>query len=620
LLGRLEMKGRNYAAAEDYLRKSVEITDDLRRGSPSTDLTAAFSATVYDRYEIYIECLMHQYEMRPDQTRLVQAFETSERFRGHSLAELLRTARPGALDGIDPSLAKTEESLREELTVKQDSKIDLLKGPYTTEEITALDAEIAATKAEHDRIVETIRARYPGLDQIISPAALSLDKIQREILSDDQTLLLEYTLGTDKGYVWAVTHDGITSYPLPPREEIEEAARNVYDRLSGPPKDGSESQLSAAIGALSELVIAPVEPELSKRRIIIVADGALNYVPFQVLTRPSAGDEPLIATCEIVNVPSASILGELRKTAASRRPSKIVAAFGDPVFPSNYAQASGSSSGGQSTMAEALENGSWRHALRDVELNGDFFDPSLIEPLFYAKRELNDLRRAASGQGAFICSDFAASRERLLSTDLSQYAILHLATHGLLDSARPENSGIVLSLVGPDGKPQNGFVGLKDIYSLHARVDLVVLSACRTALGKEVRGEGLLGLTRGFMYAGASSVMASLWKVDDEATAELMRQFYDSLLRKKMTPAAALMNAQNEIRRKPEWRSPYYWAAFTLQGEYREVLPIAPSRTFSTPMIAIAACVLAIVAAITFGYLKRRRSYQPRTKVVGPIE
>ena len=134
----------------------------------------------------------------------------------------------------------------------------------------------------------------------------------------------------------------------------------------------------------------------------------------------------------------------------------------------------------------------------------------------------------------------------------------------------------MLSTVNRDGQEQNGFVGLQDIYGLRAPVDLVVLSACQTALGKDVRGEGLLGLTRGFMYAGASSVVASLWKVDDEATAELMRQFYTNMLRKGMTPADALRAAQNSIRQRPEWQAPYYWAGFTLQGEYRQV--IKPAR------------------------------------------
>jgi hypothetical protein len=163
-------------------------------------------------------------------------------------------------------------------------------------------------------------------------------------------------------------------------------------------------------------------------------------------------------------------------------------------------------------------------------------------------------------------------------------------------------------MVNREGKDQNGFVGLQDIYGLHAPVDLVVLSACRTGLGKDVRGEGLIGLTRGFMYAGASSVVASLWKVDDEATAELMKRFYANMLQRHMPPSTALRAAQNSIREQPQWSAPYYWAAFTLQGEHLRVIkPKQPSawQTYSAIFSVIA---LAGVVAIGFWLFSKRRA------------
>jgi CHAT domain-containing protein len=196
-----------------------------------------------------------------------------------------------------------------------------------------------------------------------------------------------------------------------------------------------------------------------------------------------------------------------------------------------------------------------------------------------------------------VATGFDATREKLAGTDLTKYAILHFATHGVLDPKRPENSGLFLSMVNRDGQSQNGFVGLQDIYGLHAPVDLVVLSACRTGLGKDIRGEGLIGLTRGFMYAGASSVIASLWKVDDESTAELMKRFYTNMLQGNMTRAAALRAAQNSIRQEPQWRSPYYWAAFTLQGDYGEVIkPTAKTAWKFYLKIIIGVVLLGLVA------------------------
>ena len=167
-----------------------------------------------------------------------------------------------------------------------------------------------------------------------------------------------------------------------------------------------------------------------------------------------------------------------------------------------------------------------------------------------------------------LALDFEASRTTATSAELAQYRYLHIATHGLLDAQHPELSGLVLSMVNEDGKPVNGFLRLQDIFNLNLPVELVVLSACETGIGKQVRGEGLLGLTRGFMYAGAPRVVVSLWKVDDAATAELMLRFYDGMLKQKLRPAAALREAQLAMWQDSGWRAPYYWAAFVLQGEW----------------------------------------------------
>jgi CHAT domain-containing protein len=216
--------------------------------------------------------------------------------------------------------------------------------------------------------------------------------------------------------------------------------------------------------------------------------------------------------------------------------------------------------------------------------------------------------REVAGKDTFMAADFDATRDRLQQTDLTKFAILHFATHGILDPKRPENSGLLLSTVNRSGQAQNGFVGLRDIYNLRAPVDLVVLSACRTGLGKDVRGEGLIGLTRGFMYAGASSVVASLWKVDDEATAELMKRFYSNMLQREMTPAAALRAAQNSIRQEPQWSAPYYWAAFTLQGDYQHAIKATSAAPRSTRQLIIIGVVLLILLAWLYSSHRRMRT------------
>lgn len=189
--------------------------------------------------------------------------------------------------------------------------------------------------------------------------------------------------------------------------------------------------------------------------------------------------------------------------------------------------------------------------------------------LAFSRREADAILAIVPAGEGMTALNFQASRATATSPALSQYRILHFATHGVLDSQRPELSAIVLSLVDEQGQPQNGFIRLHEIYNLNLPADLVMLSACQTGLGKEIRGEGLVGLTRGFMYAGAARVGTSLWKVDDSATATLMGRFYQAMLREGKSPSASLRAAQLEMLKQRRWQSPYYWAAFTMQGEWR---------------------------------------------------
>ena len=192
-----------------------------------------------------------------------------------------------------------------------------------------------------------------------------------------------------------------------------------------------------------------------------------------------------------------------------------------------------------------------------------------LRRLRFSREEANEITRFVADDAKLAAVDFAANRTLATSSEIGRYRIVHFATHGIINNEHPELSGIVLSLVDKDGRPQNGFLRLYDLYNLKLSADLVVLSACQTALGREIKGEGLVGLTRGFMYAGAPRVVASLWQVEDRASAEIMKRFYEQLFGKKLSPAAALRAAQISMHADKRWHSPYYWAAFTLQGEWR---------------------------------------------------
>jgi CHAT domain-containing protein len=374
---------------------------------------------------------------------------------------------------------------------------------------------------------------------------------------------------------------------LPNKEIIDAAANQLLSLLDKPAiTREQEDQLQTAVNKLSSMILEPLSEKLPASRLIVVADGTLQYVPFQMLKASPTAAEPLVAKLEIVDAPSASALLAVREERRNRRPGpKTLVGFGDAVFSADYSPGANRAN----TGSRSDQNSNSRQLPR----------------LFNAKRELRAIGDVVGSESAFY-TEYNATRENLLHLDLSQFRIVHVVTHGILDDDHPELSGLFLSLVDANGRPQNGFVALADVYRMRAPVDLVVLSACRTALGQELQGEGLIGLTRGFMYAGASSVLASLWKVDDAATAELMKHFYTNLLRDGLTPPAALRAAQNHIRSQSQWQSPYYWAGFTLQGDYDLHLKTStPSSHRFEKLIAVAALSL-LVVAIVFWYARRR--------------
>jgi CHAT domain-containing protein len=327
------------------------------------------------------------------------------------------------------------------------------------------------------------------------------------------------------------------------------------------------------------MILGPVANRLGTKRLLVVADGALQFVPFAALPKPGGGG-PVIAAHEVTHLPSAAALVLLRSETLHRPlPPSRVAVIADPVFDKDDARlavrvkkqprslvSKGLTAATEERRSASSDEGRILRAARAAGLTDDEFRfPRLV----LTRHEANDIARLAGPGQVMKAIDFKASRATVMSPEIGNYRILHFATHGLLDAESPELSALVLSLVDEGGEIQNGFLRLHEIYDLNLRADLVVLSACQTGLGKEIKGEGIIGLTRGFMYAGARRVVASLWKVDDDATAELMKLFYEGMLKRGESPSAALRAAQLAVRKQPQWRSPFFWAAFTLQGEYR---------------------------------------------------
>jgi CHAT domain-containing protein len=506
-------------------------------------------------------------------------------------------------------LFERERSLQERLKDKEAAQIRLVTGKYAWEQAAALKKQIEDLLSQYQEAEAEIRAKSPRYAALTQPQPLGLKEIQQ--LLDPDTVLLEYSLGDGRSFLWAVTPTSSYSYELPKRADIDKAARRFRTAVSEqfPVADSAGTQAGSASKSstgspsdagqdaprqLSHMLLGPVAAQLGAKRLIIVADGALQYVPFAALPAPDrlteGGQEslpPLIAEHEIVTLPSASTLAVLRRQLAGRKPApKTLAVLADPVFdpadervkkdasqikkqrePSESSSDSsppggGTQEGREASLAELA-------LTRSVQETGFGARGLGLERLKATRDEANAIISLAPAASRLEALDFSANKATASSPELSQYRIIHFATHGLLNSEHPELSGIVLSLVDEKGEAQDGFLRLNDIFNLNLPADLVVLSACQTGLGKDIKGEGLVGLTRGFMYAGAPRVVVSLWSVNDQATAELMKLFYQGMLKNGLRPVAALRAAQMEMWKEARWRAPYFWAAFVLQGEWK---------------------------------------------------
>ncbi len=603
-MARAERDRGNLTEALGKIEAALKIVESVRAKIVEGELRASYLGKTHNYYEVYIDALMRMHRLDPSKNHAVAAFETSERARARSLIETLAESRAEIRNGVDPALSARERELRQRIESKTDRLIRLLGGKHAEEQAADARREIESLEIEYRQLQSQIRSSSPRYAALTQPQPLSLAEIQQQVLDDD-SLLLEYSLGEERSYLWAVTRTSITGHELPPRKEIERAANQARDLLTAwnrkvnfEASDEKRSRVARAdaeypkaAAALSRMLLGPVADQLGKKRLLIVADGALQYVPFAALPAPvTVGqrkvgtgrrrDEgtyvPLIVNYEVVSLPSASALAVLRKELAGRKPApKTVAVLADPVFEDGderlkSSAASGGAkraAGAQTRSASPAFESDLSRSMRDLGLGSEGFS---LPRLPFTRKEAQTILSLAPADQRFAALDFAANQTTATSDKLAQYRYVHFATHGLLNPKHPELSGVVLSLFNEDGTEQDGFLRASEVYNLNLPADLVVLSGCQTALGKDVRGEGLIGLTRGFMYAGAARVMVSLWEVDDQATSELMGRLYRGMLgKRRLTPAAALREAQLSLWREKRWRSPYYWAGFTLQGEPR---------------------------------------------------
>lgn len=548
------------AGARHELEPALTLVESLRSDAPGLDFRTSYFATRQHYWDLYVEILMQSHE----ETLALQA---SDGRRARGLLDELGETRAAVESQADPALAAEIHDVEQRLEAAEAKRSKLLAAGGDATAVTAIEGEIRSLLTRQDVLRNQMRARSPQAAELAPPAPLAVDDVQKHLL-DDNTLLLVYSLGEDHSYLWTVSPRSVTAYTLPGREAVEAVARQLLEAL---PQASSEAQASGqrAAKALSDLVLAPAAERIASfHRLLVVGDGALQLVPFAVLPDPAprekaAGrDRLLVEGHELVYLPSASVLSLLRsRKPKARKPLEElkVAVIADPVFRADDPRVQGAH---PPSVPPPLPAEVSRSA-RDVGIDQ-------LDRLPYTREEAESILGLVKKEKGtpFPAFDFDATRELLTSGRLRDYHVLHIATHSLLDSRQPELSGIAFSMVDPKGAPRDGFLRLHEIYDLDLGAGLVVLSACETGAGKEVRGEGLMGITRGFLAAGVPQLVVSLWKVGDRSTAELMKRFYDQLLEKGHPPAEALRQAQLSMLAELAWSQPRQWAGFVFLGDY----------------------------------------------------
>jgi CHAT domain-containing protein/tetratricopeptide (TPR) repeat protein len=588
-------------------RDALKTIETIRAGSLRADESrTTFLATTKDVYDEAASALAEMALMSAASAGplsgkaldyAAESFKITEEGRARSLLDMLGEVNAQITEGVPADLLKRkQDSLDRQQEIAEQLTGISLSGDQK-QKPSQLEAELDKLQTEFDDIENQIRTASPRYAALTAAQPLALAEVQQKVL-DDNTVLLEYSLETDGSYLFAVTRSSVSLFKLPPRSGTDKLATDFRAQLI-PPKlqrrivgidvaadeqrglglvQGPSENLSAFVAAANALYKAVVEPASSligDKRLLIVADGALNYVPFEALIKSTDGAEYsslgyLIKTNEVAYAPSASVVAAIRQQG-NKSSGKNLLVVADPVFRPDDPRLKGNSvvqsSGEARNLGLGLESAVNDVAGASAPTAGGF----QLARLAGTRVEADEIARIsrAGGSQADLWIDLNASEDNIGSRDITNYRVVHIATHGLLDAERPQFTGLVLSLVG--NKTNDGFLRTDEIFNLRLGAPLVMLSACETGLGKEKRGEGVIGLTRAFMYAGAPTVGVSLWSVADKSTAELMTDFYQRLLSpaNQTSASSAMREAQLAMIAGKKYSAPFYWAPFVLVGEWR---------------------------------------------------
>lgn len=615
------------SALKNY-RDAIQNIETLRAGSLRADeARTTFLATTKDVFDETASALAEMALLSSPAANAplsgkaldyaAEAFKVTEQSRARSLLDLLSETGASITEGIPAELLKRkQDNLERQQEIAGQLTGVSVAADQDKKKPSESEAELERLQTEFDDIENQIRTASPRYASLTAGKPLSLAEVQERLL-DDQTVLLEYSLGTEASYLWAVARTGATIYKLPARAAIDKLATDLRAQLipsklqrrivgidvmadsqrglgiSATPFAEDAVPFVAASSALYKAVVEPADSVIGDKRLLVVADGALNYVPFEALVKSPANADYsslpyLIKSNEIIYAPSASVVGAIRQQQNAQS-GRAILVLADPVFNSKDSRSRGTaSSSGADTRGLGIQSALTDVAGQDATATAESgkMQGLPLARLAGTRAEAEQIVKLAkiSGSQADVWLDLDASEENLETRDVRKYRVLHIATHGLLNAERPQFTGLVLSLIG--NKMEDGFLRTDEVFNLRLGSPLVMLSACETGLGKEKRGEGVMGLTRAFMYAGAPTVGVSLWSVADRSTADLMTDFYKRLLTTSgpsssapsstagagsgsMSASAAKRDAQLAMIGGKKYSAPFYWAPFILVGDWR---------------------------------------------------
>jgi CHAT domain-containing protein/Tfp pilus assembly protein PilF len=536
-------QGKWDAALENY-RKSISVIENIRSGLNLEELKATFLGTDkrIDAYYNIIDLYIRLFQKTQKKEYEAEAFSFLEKAKARSFLDSIEVSKLNLSEGIDQKLLNRETELMNDIS-RLHTK--LLVPQISAEQRSLITTELDSCENQLDSLKAEIREASPAYANLSYPTTLTLDQAQRSLI-DEGTVYFAYLLGKENSYGFAIFKDDVEVFPLPRKEDIQKLVQEHLRAIS----DATNHDFRVGYKLYDYLIRPGLRQDVSK--IIIVPDDALYFLPFETLLTKEQGREWLIKEYNIAYVPSLSSLKELleRRRTSAHKPQRDILAVGDPDF--GASEAEGPAPAGPS-------------AGQNQALGYD----SRFYRLKYSGQEVEDIAALFKPKKREVLVRDQATEERLKAANLSDFKIIHFATHAVIDDKKPARSAIVLCL---DQDPaEDGFVQMREVFNLRLRADLVTLSACETGLGRLVRGEGIEGLSRAFFYAGASSVLLSLWAINDQASYQLLERFYTHLHASRSI-ADALRKAKIEMINSGVLDHPYYWAGFIAMGDTERIV------------------------------------------------